>query len=137
MYYRRALELQAFLDMAKDDGIISYKVNSVTANYRECKQLYFLICTDLMEGYKAIETSEDQIKGERSLWTQCQAVADMKFTYVVSCQLYGIQKRSGDQRAQDILRLMTTYGFIELWRLYPTSALSNLLFLWTDIHLFE
>ncbi|KAK6164246.1 hypothetical protein DH2020_001110 [Rehmannia glutinosa] len=83
MYYRKALELQAFLDMAKDD--------------------------DLMEGYKAIELNEDQMKGERSLWTQCQAVADMKFTYVVSCQLYGIQKRSGDPRAQDILRLMTTY----------------------------
>ncbi|KAL0389397.1 UNVERIFIED_CONTAM: Callose synthase 3 [Sesamum calycinum] len=83
MYYRKALELQAFLDMAKDE--------------------------DLMEGYKAIELNEDQMKGERSLWTQCQAVADMKFTYVVSCQLYGIQKRSGDPRAQDILRLMTTY----------------------------
>ncbi|KAL0459295.1 UNVERIFIED_CONTAM: Callose synthase 3, partial [Sesamum latifolium] len=83
MYYRKALELQAFLDMAKDD--------------------------DLMQGYKAIELNEDQMKGERSLWTQCQAVADMKFTYVVSCQLYGIQKRSGDPRAQDILRLMTTY----------------------------
>lgn len=65
-----------------------------------------------MDGYKAIETNEDQIKGERSLWTQCQAVADMKFTFVVSCQLYGIQKRSGDSRAQDILRLMTTYEFI-------------------------
>ncbi|KAK9941339.1 hypothetical protein M0R45_017945 [Rubus argutus] len=84
MYYRKALELQAFLDMAKDE--------------------------DLMEGYKAIElNSEDQSKEGRSLWAQCQAVADMKFTYVVSCQLYGIQKRSGDARAQDILRLMTTY----------------------------
>ncbi|KAL1565196.1 Callose synthase 3 [Salvia divinorum] len=83
MYYRKALELQAFLDMAKDD--------------------------DLMEGYKAVELNEDQLKGERSLWTQCQAVSDMKFTYVVSCQLYGIQKRSGDPRAQDILRLMTIY----------------------------
>nr|XP_016437592.1 PREDICTED: callose synthase 3-like [Nicotiana tabacum] len=83
MYYRRALELQSFLDMAQDD--------------------------DLLEGYKAIELNEDQMKGERSLWAQCQAVADMKFTYVVSCQLYGIHKRSGDQRAQDILRLMTTY----------------------------
>ncbi|KAM5582414.1 callose synthase 3 [Rosa sericea] len=84
MYYRKALELQAFLDMAKDD--------------------------DLMEGYKAIElNSEDQSNQGRSLWAQCQAVADMKFTYVVSCQLYGIQKRSGDHRAQDILRLMTTY----------------------------
>ncbi|KAF3453648.1 hypothetical protein FNV43_RR04089 [Rhamnella rubrinervis] len=85
MYYRKALKLQAFLDMAKYE--------------------------DLMEGYKAVElNSEDQSKGERSLWAQCQAVADMKFTYVVSCQLYGIHKRSGDPRAQDILKLMTTYG---------------------------
>ncbi|KAK2977668.1 hypothetical protein RJ640_015665 [Escallonia rubra] len=83
MYYRKALELQAFLDMAEDK--------------------------DLMEGYKAIELNEDQMKGERSLWAQCQAVADMKFTYVVSCQQYGIHKRSGDPRAQDILRLMTVY----------------------------
>ncbi|KAI3705428.1 hypothetical protein L1987_75665 [Smallanthus sonchifolius] len=83
MYYRKALELQAFLDMAKDE--------------------------DLMEGYKAIELNEDQMKGERSLWAKCQAVADMKFTYVVSCQQYGIQKRSGDPRAQNVLRLMTEY----------------------------
>ncbi|CAK8540523.1 unnamed protein product [Lathyrus sativus] len=83
MYYRKALELQAFLDMAKDE--------------------------DLMEGYKAMENSDDNSRGERSLWTQCQAVADMKFTYVVSCQQYGIDKRSGSLRAQDILRLMTRY----------------------------
>ncbi|KAE8037016.1 hypothetical protein FH972_009643 [Carpinus fangiana] len=84
MYYRRALELQAFLDMAQDEA--------------------------LMEGYKAVELNlEDHSKGERSLLAQCQAVADMKFTYVVSCQQYGIHKRSGDTRAQDILKLMTTY----------------------------
>ncbi|CAL5367573.1 unnamed protein product [Camellia sinensis] len=53
MYCWKALELQAFLYMAKDE--------------------------DLMEGYKAVELNmEDQIKGERSLWAQCQAVADMK-----------------------------------------------------------
>ncbi|KAL8129308.1 hypothetical protein V2J09_018463 [Rumex salicifolius] len=84
MYYRKALELQAFLDMAKDEV--------------------------LMEGYKAIESNaEDHPQGETSLWAQCQAVADMKFTYVVSCQQYGFHKRTGDARAQDILRLMTTY----------------------------
>ncbi|KAJ0019965.1 hypothetical protein Pint_31296 [Pistacia integerrima] len=83
MYYRKALELQAFLDMAQHE--------------------------DLMEGYKAIELNADDNKGERSLVTQCQAVPDMKFTYVVSCQQYGIHKRSGDHRAQDILRLMTKY----------------------------
>uniref|UniRef100_A0A0E0HVU4 1,3-beta-glucan synthase n=1 Tax=Oryza nivara TaxID=4536 RepID=A0A0E0HVU4_ORYNI len=75
MYYRKALELQAFLDMAKDDG------------YR---------ATELM--------SEDS-----QLMTQCKAIADMKFTYVVSCQQYGIQKRSGEACAHDILRLMTVY----------------------------
>lgn len=61
-----------------------------------------------MKGYKAAELqSEQQSKSETSLWTQCQAVADMKFTYVVSCQQYGIHKRSGDARATDILKLMT------------------------------
>lgn len=84
MYYRQALELQAFLDMAQDD--------------------------ELMKGYKAAESNtEEHLKNQRSLLTQCQAVSDMKFTYVVSCQQYGIHKRSGDPRAQDILRLMTTY----------------------------
>ncbi|CAI9103237.1 OLC1v1001686C1 [Oldenlandia corymbosa var. corymbosa] len=84
MYYRQALELQAFLDMAKDD--------------------------DLLKGYKVVESNtEEQLRNNRSLYAQCQAVADMKFTYVVSCQIYGIQKRSGDPKATDILRLMTEY----------------------------
>ncbi|KAI3421638.1 uncharacterized protein J3R85_011988 [Psidium guajava] len=89
MYYRKALELQAFLDMAKDE--------------------------DLMEGVKAVEiNTEEHSRGDRSLWAQCQAVADMKFTYVVSCQQYGIHKRSGDQRAQDILKLMITYPSVRV-----------------------
>jgi len=67
-----------------------------------------MLHSDLMEGYKAIELTSEDSSG-RSLWTQCQAVADMKFTYVVSCQQYGIQKRSADPHAQDILKLMTTY----------------------------
>ncbi|GJS45462.1 RNA-directed DNA polymerase, eukaryota, reverse transcriptase zinc-binding domain protein [Tanacetum coccineum] len=61
-------------------------------------------------GYKVIELNEDQMKGERSLWAQCQAVADMKFTYVVSCQKYGTHKRFRDPRAQNVLRLMTEYA---------------------------
>lgn len=67
-----------------------------------------IISIELLEGYKAVESSsEDQAKVERSLWSQCQAVADMKFTYVVSCQQYGIDKCAGHPRAQDILKLMT------------------------------
>ncbi|XP_076911186.1 callose synthase 2-like [Bidens hawaiensis] len=85
MYYRQALVLQAFLDMAKDD--------------------------ELMKGYKAASSNTEELlnNDDRSLMTQCHAVVDMKFSFVVSCQQYGIQKRSADPRAHDILRLMTTY----------------------------
>ncbi|KAH7520841.1 hypothetical protein FEM48_Zijuj08G0188700 [Ziziphus jujuba var. spinosa] len=81
MYYRRALKLQAFLDMADESEILA--------------------------GYKAvIVPSEDDKKSQRSLYAQLEAVADMKFTYVATCQNYGNQKRSGDRRATDILNLM-------------------------------
>ncbi|XP_057966118.1 callose synthase 5 [Malania oleifera] len=81
MYYRRALKLQAFLDLA---------------NERE-----------ILEGYKAVTVpSEEDKKSQRSLYAQLEAVADMKFTYVATCQNYGNQKRSGDRRATDILNLM-------------------------------
>ncbi|CAH1448815.1 unnamed protein product [Lactuca virosa] len=84
MYYRQALELQAFIDMANDD--------------------------ELMKGYNPAESNtEEYLRNERSTLAQCRAVPDMKFTYVISSQQYGIHKRSGDARAHDILRLMTTY----------------------------
>lgn len=83
MYYRKALVLEAFLDMAKHG--------------------------DLMEGYKAAESVSDEQWKIRSLLAQREAVADMKFTYVVSCQQYGNDKRAALPSAQDILQLMRTY----------------------------
>ena len=69
-----------------------------------------------MEGYKAAEsTIEELSKAKRSLLAQCQAVVDMKFSYVVSCQQYGIHKRSGNARAKDILKLMATYELLCLF----------------------
>ncbi|KAJ8504487.1 hypothetical protein OPV22_005373 [Ensete ventricosum] len=84
MYYRRALKLQAFLDMAQ-----------------EC---------EILEGYKAVaDPTEEEKKSQRSLSAQLEAIADMKFTYVATCQIYGNQKQSGDRRATDILNLMVNY----------------------------
>ncbi|XWS33153.1 hypothetical protein CRYUN_Cryun22dG0054300 [Craigia yunnanensis] len=81
MYYRRALRVQAFLDMATEN--------------------------EILEGYKAILTpSDEDKKSQRSLYAQLEAVADLKFTYVATCQNYGNHKRSGDRRATDILNLM-------------------------------
>ncbi|XP_042413132.1 callose synthase 5-like [Zingiber officinale] len=84
MYYRRALKLQAFLDMAQE--------------------------SEILEGYKAFtDPMEEENKSQRSLFSQLDAIADMKFTYVATCQIYGNQKRSGDRRATDILNLMVNY----------------------------
>ncbi|CAL5059049.1 unnamed protein product [Urochloa decumbens] len=90
MYYRKALVLEAFLDMAKHE--------------------------DLMEGCKAAESVTDkQWKiQQRSLFAQCEAVADMKFTYVVSCQQYGNDKRAAVSSAQDILQLMRNYSSLRV-----------------------
>ncbi|XP_060187946.1 putative callose synthase 8 isoform X2 [Lycium barbarum] len=77
MYLRKALKLQAFLDMAE-----------------EC---------DILQGYDAIERKND------TLSAQLEALADMKFTHVVSCQIYGLQKTTGDPQSQDILNLMIRY----------------------------
>ncbi|GFQ05882.1 callose synthase 7 [Phtheirospermum japonicum] len=84
MYYRETLELQCFLDFADDNAIFG--------------------------GYRAIDTNHRDYK---TLKERAQALADLKFTYVVSCQVYGAQKKSSD--AQDrscyvnILNLMLTY----------------------------
>ncbi|KAG0470812.1 hypothetical protein HPP92_017512 [Vanilla planifolia] len=84
MYYRRALKLQAFLDMASE--------------------------SEILEGYKAVtEPSEEEQRSQRSLTAQLEAIADMKFTYVATCQIYGNQKQSGDRHATDILNLMVNY----------------------------
>ncbi|XP_065874935.1 callose synthase 5-like [Euphorbia lathyris] len=81
MYYRRALKLQAFLDMANEE--------------------------EILKGYKEITIpSEEDKKSQRSTYARLDAMADMKFTYVATCQNYGNQKRSGDRRATDILNLM-------------------------------
>ncbi|KAI0511251.1 hypothetical protein KFK09_011876 [Dendrobium nobile] len=84
MYYQRALKLQAFLDMASE--------------------------SEILEGYKAVtEPEEEGKRSHRSLSAQLEAIADMKFTFVATCQIYGNQKQSGDRRATDILNLMVNF----------------------------
>lgn len=46
-----------------------------------------------------------------------RAQADLKFTYVVTCQIYGQQKQKQDHRAADILYLMQKYNLAVQWLL--------------------
>ncbi|XP_024979448.1 putative callose synthase 8 [Cynara cardunculus var. scolymus] len=58
---------------------------------------------DILQGYAAIEGGND------TLSAQLDALADLKFTHVVSYQLFGSQKTSGDPQAQEIIELMIRY----------------------------
>lgn len=58
--------------------------------------------SDILQGYEAIERGD-------TLSAQLDALADLKFTHVVSCQLFGSQKTSGDPQAQEIIDLMIRY----------------------------
>ncbi|XAR56395.1 1,3-beta-glucan synthase [Bertholletia excelsa] len=75
--------------------------------YRKALKLQAFLDTaedeEILHGYDAIE------RGNDTLSAHVDALADMKFTYVVSCQLFGSQKSSGDPQAQDIIELMIRY----------------------------
>jgi callose synthase len=59
-----------------------------------------------LNGFRTLEPETDQ----KAYFDQAQALADLKFTYVVSCQVYGAQKKSTEQRDRscysNILNLM-------------------------------
>lgn len=77
MYYRRALMLQSYLERRYLGGI---EDGNSAAEYIDT------------QGY---ELSPD-----------ARAQADIKFTYVVSCQIYGLQKQTKKQEAADIALLL-------------------------------
>ncbi|KAG6480709.1 hypothetical protein ZIOFF_057294 [Zingiber officinale] len=84
MYYRRALRLQCFLDTAKD--------------------------RDILGGFRTYSPDENN---QDHILARALAIADMKFTYVVSCQVYGLQKKSTEARDRscytNILNLMLNH----------------------------
>lgn len=54
---------------------------------------------------------------------EARAQADIKFTYVVSCQIYGQQKQRKAQEAADIALLLQRYKFLLLWLLIEAIVL--------------
>ncbi|VFQ64399.1 unnamed protein product [Cuscuta campestris] len=84
MYYKKAIELQYFLEHANDKEIFG--------------------------GYRSnTDTDKPEFRSNEIE----QAWADLKFTYIVSCQLYGAQKKSQDKKEHscylNILNLMSEY----------------------------
>lgn len=72
-------------------------------------ELYIVSFAAIFGGYRTMDLYE---KDKRLHFNRSQALADLKFTYVVSCQLYGSQKKSKNlqerSRYTNILNLMLT-----------------------------
>ncbi|KAJ7532009.1 hypothetical protein O6H91_14G068400 [Diphasiastrum complanatum] len=77
MYYRKALMLQSYLEQT-DSGDLE---------------------EGLLRSGGLISQAYQSSRGAR-------AQSDLKFTYVVTCQIYGQQKQKGDEKAADINYLM-------------------------------
>ncbi|XP_020230516.1 callose synthase 7 isoform X3 [Cajanus cajan] len=88
MYYWQALILQCFIEFAGD--------------------------TALSEGFR----TEDFYNKNKQFLDNAQAMADLKFTYVLSCQMYGYLKKSKNEREKScyisILSLMLTHSSLRV-----------------------
>ena len=60
---------------------------------------------DIFKGYEAVLDTKSDDKELAQLHTRIQAIADMKLTYVVSCQEDEFHKRTGESRANDNISL--------------------------------
>jgi len=84
MYYRQALELQCYQEVAGEQAEFSV--------------------------FRAMASNDEN---QKAFLERARALADLKFTYVVSCQVYGNQKKSGDIHNRscytNILQLMLKY----------------------------
>jgi hypothetical protein len=67
------------------------------------------IDTELYKGPIATERGQNKRNIHQTLSTELDALADIKFSYVISCQKFGEQKIKGDHHAQDIIDLMARY----------------------------
>ncbi|KAL6997032.1 hypothetical protein U1Q18_007155 [Sarracenia purpurea var. burkii] len=104
MYYRRALMLQSFLENRSLGGILfcefSLAICSVSSKAIDILTVYLLLIEDGYSQANVITTQGFELSRE------ARAQADLKFTYVVSCQIYGQQKQRRAQEAVDIALLM-------------------------------
>ncbi|CAM0882666.1 unnamed protein product [Alopecurus aequalis] len=105
MYYYRALKMLAFLDTASEVDITEGTKRLATFGSVRHENDVYPMNNGLQQRpqrrlNRGTSTVSQLFKGKE------EGAALMKYTYVVTCQIYGNQKKGKDQRAEDILSLM-------------------------------
>lgn len=111
MYYRRALVLQSYLEKRYLGGILFFSscFPMIVLNATFCFPCLYNSYAGIEDGYSVSDYISTQ---GYELSPEARAQADIKFTYVVSCQIYGQQKQKGAPEAADILLLMQRLVFL-------------------------
>ncbi|XVF20923.1 hypothetical protein REPUB_Repub12eG0045600 [Reevesia pubescens] len=81
---------------------VSYRGQTLSRSVRG--MMYYKEALELQCSMEFTDSRSNEEDGIRE-----QALPDLKFTYVVSCQIYGTLKSSNDSRQKDILDLMLMY----------------------------
>lgn len=106
----RALELQAFLDTAKEVELLG-----IRDLLERGSSMNSIGSMGSMGSIGSIGSDNEATELNRVKKKEMElANAAMKFTYVVTCQIYGAQKIQKDNRADDILHLMKTYKALRI-----------------------
>ncbi|MCO5556549.1 hypothetical protein L7F22_010099 [Adiantum nelumboides] len=107
-YYHKALQMLAYLDDASEvdmrQGIELMAATSVRGGRSSSISSASEITSNSSQKFSLRHTSS----GVGALFKEAQqrATASMKFTYVVTCQIYGAQKAKKEVQAEDILFLL-------------------------------
>ncbi|KAI5082555.1 hypothetical protein GOP47_0002298 [Adiantum capillus-veneris] len=104
MYYQRALDILALHDAESEadfkDGQANARLESLSGSHKSSSKRSATGASAKGAMPRARLAKKVKIR---------KAVAGLKFTYVVACQIYGAHKAKRDVRADDILFLMKTY----------------------------
>lgn len=101
MYYRKALMLQTYLERMTAGGLhLQFLLHFCVCNF--C-YLTFGVMADMEAAVSSKDATDTQ---GFELSPEARAHADLKFTYVVTCQIYGKQKEENKPEAADIALLM-------------------------------
>ncbi|XP_048434361.1 callose synthase 7 isoform X2 [Pyrus x bretschneideri] len=113
---------------------VSYRAQTLSRTvrgmmyYRKALDLQCVLETagdsDFFGGYQTLNEN-----AERAFRDRAQALADLKFTYVLSCQVYGAQKNSNEPRDRscyiNILKLMLMYPSLRVAYIDTTEEQVN------------
>ncbi|KAI4342985.1 hypothetical protein MLD38_027541 [Melastoma candidum] len=108
MYYYRALKMLSFLDSASEVEIKRGSQN-IASHHSYSSSRWHSGNLNGLNGIPApaAHALNRTASGVSLLFKGNEhGIAAMKFVYVVTCQVYGLQKASGDPRAQEITNLM-------------------------------